>query len=83
MAALRPEQAVVYLRALSCDLDGVAVRDADGRHLAGDPTLPPTAIVERDAHREIALGLGPRALVPLARHDARTALDALRPSDPA
>jgi hypothetical protein len=83
MAALRPEQAVVYLRALSCDLEGVAVRSADAEHLAGDPTLPGAAVVERDGHREIALDLGPLALVPLARHDARAALRALRPDGPA
>lgn len=80
MAALRPEQALTYLRALSSDVRAVAVREAGGGLLAGNPELDaPECLVERDGDLEIVQRLGPCALEALARHDARVALGALRP----
>jgi hypothetical protein len=65
--------AVDYLRALSVDVRGVAIRGGGallaGEEVAGD------VVRALDSGHEITVAVGPYALRALAAHDAATALE--------
>ncbi|HEY3019839.1 MAG TPA: hypothetical protein VGJ32_06580 [Solirubrobacteraceae bacterium] len=84
MSALPPPLAVSYLRALSCDVRAVELRDPAGAVLAEDGVLAGDVVRARQDDHEIAVAIGPHALGALARHDAEQALEAvLHPPHPA
>jgi hypothetical protein len=66
--------AVDYLRALSVDVRGVAVRGAGGALLAGEEVAG-DVVRALDSGHEITVAVGPYALRALAARDAQTALE--------
>jgi hypothetical protein len=98
-AALTPTLALAYLRELSLDVRAAVVLDAAGEPVAGDATLAararaalartdvgadgPLLAAEAPDGGAIAVLAGPRALLPLLRHDLAAIASALgTTSDP-
>lgn len=91
-AALPPDLALAYLRALSTDVRDAAVADAGGAPLAGDPALLELAAsapdggpapgghlhVARDEDHAVVVLAGPHALPGVLAHDLRAVLGDLR-----
>jgi hypothetical protein len=81
---LTPHAALGWLGSLSIDLRALAIFDADGAVLAGDPALAQAAgedgvIVARSGQHAIVARTGPKALERLVRADLQAALEALEP----
>jgi hypothetical protein len=80
---LTPNAALGWLRSLSIDLRALAILDADGAVLAGDPALARAGegglVVARSGQHAIVVRPGPKALERLVRADLQAALEALEP----
>lgn len=84
-AALPPDLALAYLRALSVDIREAVVADATGTVLAGDAALlaaPDGAGVHRaaDAAHVVAVRAGRHAMAAVVAADLRAVLGALGPT---
>jgi hypothetical protein len=66
--------AIDYLRALSVDVRGVAVRGGGGVLLAGEEVAG-EVVRALDSGHEVTVAVGPYALPALAAHDAERALE--------
>lgn len=77
-SALDPNRAIEYLGLLSCDIGSVAVFDADGEMLAGEPVDAagtPVSVTAGDL--TITATLGPNGLRALFEHDLSAAVQAM------
>jgi hypothetical protein len=81
---LTPHAALGWLGSLSIDIRALAILDANGVVVAGDPELAQAAdadglIVARSGHHAIVARTGPKALARLVRADLQAAVEALEP----